>query len=231
VLKLQPATSIRVRCAPDPALRAHLAASREAIEAVWTAERARRGEAVFDGSLLAVTSIARSPAGIEVEASPVSYKAYVAQRQGVPLGLRALGVSGVTLGRWEGRSWVLVGRRASHVTLSPGQLELPPSGSVGEEVVGADGTVGFLAKLLEELEEETGIAASAVTGTAPLGIIEDPGAFLVDVCCRLELAARPPLSPSNEYDELRWVTIEEARLLAAQAPVTPTLPPLVEVLR
>src|SRR5205814_8377197 len=95
---LRAASSIQVSFRPDPALQGRLAERRAAIAAHWEEVRRQRGDAVFDGTLLAVTSVSEGPTGaLEIVAGAVPYSAYLAQRQGMPLGLHALGVSGLLL--------------------------------------------------------------------------------------------------------------------------------------
>jgi 8-oxo-dGTP pyrophosphatase MutT (NUDIX family) len=174
------------------------------VEAIWKAERRTRGDKVFNGQVLALSSFGD---GV-VEAEITDYKTFVAQLRDPSLyedlRVRTLAVSGlVTVG-----NEIIFGRRADHLTQDPGLWELVPSGGI--DVSNSPTDQFFL-----ELEEELGIPKSKVLSTRVFLVVEDLVRHTMDICVMAELSgSRQELESfinrhTGEYSELKWVKSQE----------------------
>ena len=199
------------------------------VEELWRKEQTRRGTSLFNGTLLSVAS--RSPA--RIEAGLTEYRRFVAQRCDptlvARLGVRPLAVSGLM----RCRDGLVFGRRAETSTQDPGRWELVPSGSVDGRAVRPGGHVDLIRQLLEELREETGCSAAAVTSAEPFLLVEDTAQGVIDIGIELvvDLDAESVLAShraaaSKEYDMLRVVPLTELARFVSEA-----RPPLVQVSR
>ena len=169
------------------------------VDAIWAAARAER-PGLFDGRQLVVTAFRDEGPRLSVDVAEVPYRFFYAQHRGVPLGLTALGVTGVVLPRDDdggdgptsvrGRATrVVLGRRSPGVTQHVGAWELIPAGSLSGERVGADGVVDVRGQFLEELDEELGVSAERVERLEVLGIVESIDDAVLDVAISVELRA------------------------------------------
>lgn len=177
-----------------------------AIDAIWATETALRPH-LFDGPILSVTDIAPN----RLTLLRASYRHSLAARRdpgiAARLKLRPLAVSGV-LTCPDG---LVFGRRGADVTQASGAWELVPSGGA----VSAD----LEAQILEELEEEIGLARSQVAVMPPYGLVESDG--VIDVVMPLSTRARRDEIlalhrglASREYAELLICPAEEPKLAA-----------------
>lgn len=178
------------------------------VDARWAQTLSERPDR-HDGSML--TLVGREPDALR--ARFVGYRHYLAQRAepALGLGIVPLAVSGLLV--CEGQ--VALARRADHTTQYPGWLELVPSGGIDATRLRADGSVDWEAQLLVELEEETGLAAHAVTRIVPLSLVRDRVDAVVDLAARIEIApaARATAKTGDEYEALRWLDAAALRAL------------------
>src|SRR5262249_55469071 len=122
------------------------------------------------------------------------------------------------------------------VTQYPRAWELVPSGGVPGSRLGAGDLVDVEGQLLEELEEELGVARAGVRVLAPLGLVEDLDDGVLDVAYRLELAvdanALAGAQRNAEYSALELVPKEGLVdfLGQAGAALAPTVRPLLSLL-
>ena len=199
--------------------------TRDELEAAWRAILERRPH-VFDGDLLSVRAIDVDGGRLRLEVETVGYREYLVQREGLELGVRPLGVTGVT---YIGER-VLIGRRSALVTQYPDRWEPVPAGSVaGPPPEVADGDV-LAEQVLSELEEETGIRRGDVSELTVVGVIEDRADRVVDVCFRLHVEAAgvgdTVAAQADEHSEIRLCPPAEAERLAADAVASvPTMAP------
>lgn len=197
--------TVRIEAAPPPPAPEVLAR----VAAIWRAEKAKRGDALFDGRLFSVSRLA--PPLITGWLAPYSW--YVAGRHDpalrTVLGVRPLGVTGVMICD-EG---IVFGRRASTVATDPDLWELAPSGGVDGEFLTPDGGIDLAAQILNELTEETGLPAAVVTPPPrPVALVEDGSSLVTDVglllrlgCGAAAVRAAFATKASREYTELAVV--------------------------
>lgn len=187
---------------PPPAALARVAA-------IWQAEKARRGDALFDGRLFSIRTL--TPGLITGWLAPYSW--YVAQRRdktlAAALDIRPLGVTGIMICD----DGIVFGRRGGGVETDAGLWELAPSGGVDGEFRTADGAIDLGAQLLNELVEETGLPATLAEATPrPVALAEDGDSGITDVGLLLRIACgaetvRAAFAPlaGQEYAELAVV--------------------------
>ena len=167
---------LKVRLAASPPTVTPDALAR--IEEIWQAEKARRGDALFNGRLFSIDS--SSPE--QITGWLAEYSWFLAQRRDASLypllKVRPLGVTGI-LCCADG---IIFGRRAGHLEMDAGLWELVPSGGVDGSTVDSNEQIDLGAHLLIEMREETGIPATAVS-VPPLAfaMIEDESSRVTDV--------------------------------------------------
>ncbi|MCU1279435.1 MAG: hydrolase, partial [bacterium] len=216
-------TALEIAVSDEPqALDADL---QQAVDASWT-EELRAHPNRFDGPLLSY--LGRD--GNRLRGRFIPYRQFLAQRRSPSLrgrlGVVPLAVTGLVV--CEGHvAWA---RRGDAVTQYPGWWELVPSGGIDRAQLRSDGTVDHVAQLLRELHEETGIAPSLVTRTAPLALVHDRCDDVVDIATLVEVAAAARTIAEQtvarggaEYRALRWVARGDlaAFLAAAADPIVP----------
>ena len=132
-----------------------------------------------------------------------------------------LGVTGRTI--WKNR--VLVGRRGPDVLSYSGAMECCPSGSLDPSFLAKDGKCDLVQAILSELTEETGIAAAYVQSVTPVALYQSTDDGVFDIQCDITLDPSADMSslitPSKEYDQLLWMTKEEAKTIFADRPWVP----------
>jgi hypothetical protein len=150
----------------------------ERVAAIWEFERAKRGEALFNGNLFSVDRVGAA----EITGWLAEYRWFLAQRRDPTLrpALRVnpLGVTGI-LCCTEG---VAFGRRAQNVEMDAGLWELMPSGGVDGSFVSPSGEIDFRGHLLAELREEIGILPTEISKPPTLiAQIEDRASHVTDI--------------------------------------------------
>ncbi len=204
--------------AADPDLRAR-------IDAVWDAEKATRGERLFDGPVFHLAGV--TPERLTLW--PRSYRHDLASRRdptlAAALGLRFVGVTGIVT--CEGA--VVLGRRADYLAADPGLWEPAPSGGLHRP----DPT----GVLLEELREELGLEAKMVDAPTPFALALDGHTGIVDICFRVParlsieaLLARQRDHGTDEYAEVRAVPLPDLPAFVATH-AGRMIEPLPEILR
>jgi hypothetical protein len=182
------------------------------IESIWCAEQARRSTPMFNGELFSLLTQSRD----RLTGRFVEYRWFVAQQRAPELfehlRVRPLAVSGLLVGP----DGVVFGERSMSSTQDPGRWELAPSGGLDRSCLRGDGSVDCVAKLLEELVEETGCPATAVTACEPFVLVEDVESRVFDIGVALRTELRGPEivkrhrdSSNREYTALELVPLAE----------------------
>jgi hypothetical protein len=148
------------------------------IEEIWSAEKQRRKETLFNGPLFSVATA--DPDG--VVGWLAEYKWFLAQRRDPSLG-RILRVCPLAVtGLLVCADGVVFGRRADDVEQDAGLWELVPSGGIDGSASRPDGSIDMVQNLLTELAEETGITASMIASPPqPIALIHDSETNVWDV--------------------------------------------------
>lgn len=168
----------------------------------------------FDGRILHVLRVARNGCGgAAVHVVECAYRFYAVQTGDFDLGVRPLGVKGLT--RRDGR--VLVGRRGPRVSRYAGRWEFAPGGGVepGRSPARA---------LVDELRSETGLRPAREP--VAVAIFFDPEAATWEIVHEVLPAADPLAPKTDEYDELRWCAPED--LPEPLSPAARIMRPLVD---
>jgi hypothetical protein len=155
----------------------------ERVASIWDSERAKRGEALFNGNLFSIDRLGAA----EITGWLAEYRWFLAQRRDPALRpelrVNPLGVTGI-LCCAEG---VVFGRRAQNVEMDAGLWELVPSGGVDGSFVGPSGQIDLAAHLLAELREEIGILATEISAPpTPIAEVEDRMSHVTDVALIIE---------------------------------------------
>lgn len=161
------------------------------IDRRWT-ELCRANPAYFDGRLYHVIGVHRNGhGGASLHVIECAYRFFAVQDREFDLGVRALGVKGMT---WRSGQ-VLLGLRAPTVAFYRNMWEFAPGGSLspGDEPA---------ALIQQELAEETGLAA--ISQPTAVAVIFDPVVRCWEIVYRLS-ADESPLQPGRaEYLDLQW---------------------------
>ncbi len=187
----------------------------ERVEQIWQMEIAKNPK-LFNGTVFSYLKHSATEKITKIEGAFVEYKQFLAQlREPVlDLGIKPIGVSGFTIINENRKKYAVFALRSDDVTEYPGHLELVPSGTLDNSVLGPDGTVRFHDKLREEFEEETGIPASVITGIRSCGLILDRKDQVYDACAIIEASATreqalEAFSTVSEYRKPCFVALED----------------------
>lgn len=185
---------------------------RRRIDGLWEAAVAQSGGRMYDAPILFYQGHETAGGETIVRGVYASYRYFFAHTRRDDLGerVRPIGVSGLTLIDVDATPTVVLGRRGRYVSHYAERLECVPSGGMDDTHARPDGTVDYLAMLLQEFEEEVGLPAARVTSVSPLGLIYDCHGQGYDLCCRLHVAAtvdelRLAAGASEEYVDLMFV--------------------------
>ena len=132
------------------------------------------------------------------------------------LGVRAVGVSAITIFDDGGEDYALAARRAPKMTQYPGLMELVPSGTIDRECADEEGIVRAEAKAIEELHEEAGIPFSRIEQAQAFAFTYDRLDDNYDVCCILRIDARAQelrhgIKHCAEYDDPQIIRVADLK--------------------
>lgn len=199
----------------------------KSVDEIWRSAVAHNST-LFDGTILCVTESDSS--GLRCQ--PVGYRYFFAQQTDRKLkdalNLMAVGVSGLVSLRGK----VFVGIRSDRVTQCPNLFELVPSGSLpAPEPMPApagggglpSGAVDYKHQLLNELQEEAGIAAEEVGSVKPFLLVRDENEAVIDICCAIDLKNLDVMAVieqfrSDEYTELELIAWNRVQSMVRTAP-------------
>ena len=171
------------------------------VDEIWTSEKKRRGNQLTNGKIYLLTGF--SPDSLSI--CPSEYRFVLARRRDPELekhglNIRPLAVTGILLCA----DGLVLGRRGSSVADDVGLWEPAPAGGLSQD--------DPKAQVLEELEEELGIAATTIVSAEACGLIEDVESGVFDIIFRLrtiateqDIRAAYAEKGSDEYVELAIV--------------------------
>jgi len=136
----------------------------------------------------------------------------------------SLAVSGIVL---DNDGWILVGRRRK-VSEYSGRYEFVPSGSLSAKCVnGLD--VNYIQQVIDEFEEESGLASQDILSIDSLGLIMDLKHRVLDIGCKIRVGGSrlKTLIATNEYSDLQWMTMTQV----SDIEVIPTSGALLKLLK
>ena len=210
--------SVRVVIGSDmPVLDAAL--ERE-IGELWRIAQSRVGGGMFNGRVFCADRIGPC----EIVGHWTEFRRLVAQFERPELfgtlQIRSLAVNGVVVGP----DGVVFGRRPARAIYQGGLWQLAPAGSVDPSAVSAAGEVDFVRQVDIELQEELGIAFSAIERVEPIGVVEHAVSHVCDLGIALttslgsDAIRRAHASGGNgEYPELRVIAKTDARQFVKRA--------------
>lgn len=178
------------------------------VDEIWSSEKERRGDQLTNGRIYGLTEFRPNYLSI----FPSEYRYVLARRRDPDLknqglNIRPLAVTGILLSA----DGLVLGRRGSGVTDDVGLWEPAPAGGLSQN--------DPKAQVLEELEEELGVAAATVASVEACGLVEDVESGVFDIIFRLETPATEQdirsayaARGSDEYAELAVVKPSDAQL-------------------
>ncbi|MAG26894.1 hypothetical protein CMI47_15250 [Candidatus Pacearchaeota archaeon] len=205
---------ISVLSVSDSPLENRILENQARIEKIWQ-DALKENRKLFNDKLLSFLGFKDDGGNIRVNGSFVEYKDFLAQKSGLGLGIKPIGVSGVVVVREQDEEYVLFARRSKNVTLYSGFLELVPSGGIDGKYIRPNGEVDYKAQLLTEFCEETGLPESCVKEISELCLMLDSKDNVYDVCCRIDAEAQREVFMegfrSKEYESPVFVKMRELR--------------------
>lgn len=180
------------------------------VESAWH-DLCAQSPRYFNGAILLYTGIDRTDGVIRARVGAYKHHAL----RGV-IGHRRTLLAVTAVVRSDGL--LLLGRRSGAGHDYPGLWELGPSGGVDvpqdRDTLDRD---ALHDEVLREVREEAGITRAA-TLSGPICIVHDSGAGSSDLVVEVGLDDRPTLETNWEYDETRWLTLDELLAWCEQRP-------------
>ena len=132
------------------------------------------------------------------------------------LGVRAVGVSAITIIDNGGEDYALAARRAENMTQYPGLIELVPSGTLDKSCADDEGVVRAEAKAIEELHEEADVSFARIETARAFAFTYDALDDNYDVCCVIRVDAqaqdlRHGIHRRAEYDNPQLVRVADLK--------------------
>lgn len=214
IAPISPSFSLKILNPPHPfSLTAY---EQRRVEQIWDKANRVRGGALFNGKIFSLNTCSEQG----IEGYFVDYKYYLAQlldlslRKVLPI--EAVTINGITCAGNK----VLVGRRSSLVTQYGGYLEFVPSGSI-DPTTASDGEVDYRKALIQELEEETGIASSEILTISLLALIRCEKSCHAELCLKIFLHSSWQnifSFPKREYQKFHWVSERDFKKIMKKHP-------------
>lgn len=173
------------------------------IEEIWKNELIRTQGKLFNGELLSADNFD----GKHLRGHFVEYKLYIAQTRDPSL-MDELRITPICVcGYTTAGDFILIGKRADHVTDYQNYFELVPAGGIDPSAIVKDG-IDIIKQIKIELKEEAGIEAMMVRSIIPSFLIFYPGNRTYEICAKIELdpsVRNLVLERDEEYTELMWI--------------------------
>ncbi len=168
----------------------------EEADRIWE-EKCRRNPNLFNGKIFRFISLDEGLEGLEgLTGEFVGYKDYLCGS-----GIKPVSVTGVI----HTEDAVLIGQRSDEVSVCPGLLETPPSGTIDPGAV-MDSQIDLIRQIRKELFEETSLKEEDILSISPFALIEDKKGGTWEVCFWIPLKKRIEVFPPNrEYEKFFWV--------------------------
>jgi hypothetical protein len=137
----------------------------------------------------------------------LDYKYYIAQRNGLSLGLVPVAVSGVLLSCFERNIYAVLAKRSQNVTQYPGAVEFIPSGGLNDHSLNSIGDLDPLRALKDEFEEEVGLSYDVIDDVEFMSVIKDIRDNVLDICYAMKTNVSPDIIKKHinccaEYDDV-----------------------------
>ncbi len=157
----------------------------------WTALQ-RANPAYYDGRLYHVLGVHRNGhGGCVLHVIDCAYRFFAVQDETFDLGVRALGLKGITTRDGQ----ILMGLRSWRVASYKDMWEFAPAGS-------AEPGIDPARLIQQELQEETNL--STQSPPVPIAVLFDPVLRCWELVYRLEAAPGEPVARPAEYAQLQW---------------------------
>ena len=209
---------------------------KDKISNFWNNDVKSKNETIYNDQVLRFVRINPNN-NAEIEVSYTDYKNIIIDREFLnsSLNISQVGVSGLVINKNGLDSLILFAKRSSNVTEYPNFYELVPSGNLDKSVLSNDGTINYIAKILQEFEEETGLLSSAITNITPFCFVRDNKNHVFDVCCVLEINVDPKILTDSfktvsEFNSPYFVSLENLNSFVCEneSNIVPTSKAIVE---
>jgi hypothetical protein len=180
------------------------------IDRIWAQEQGKRREKLYNRNILNLATIEQEASGRELTLNchPIEYCHYLAQKNGLDLGLTPLAVSGIVFYQDGEEKFFFIGKRSEVVTQYPGRYEFIPSGSIDADLLAGREAGDFSKQLLVELHEELGILAEEVKSLTPFCLIFDKKDRVYDIGIEVEVENSKRIK-IQEYTSLQRISMNE----------------------
>ena len=195
------------------------------VDAIWAAERERRGDRLFNGRVYGLAAYRRDELAIRA----CEYRFALAARRDPALRVQGLDIRPLAVtGVLTCADGLVLGRRGPNVADDAGVWEPAPAGSLSKP--------DPLAQLFEELDEELGLSRSRIVSARACGLVEDAASGVTDIVFRLSTAATGQDiraahagRGSDEYDRVAIVSAADAVRETHRRRMSPVLRPMLEL--
>lgn len=195
----------------------------QAIENVWNDTQSKRGEKpFFNGQIFNVMNIEERDTSMIIVGHAIEYKHYIAQKNGVELGVVPLAVSGLTWFAQGDKKRIVMAKRSTYVTQYPNHYECVPSGSI-------DCPSDYIKQTKSELSEEIGVDDDGIKNIAGFCVIKDTEQGIVLIGVDVEIISNSEFKLNNsEYSEICHVDNDNIGQFMIDNKVVDMMPLLIE---
>jgi 8-oxo-dGTP pyrophosphatase MutT (NUDIX family) len=195
------------------------------IDDAW-AKLCAKNPRYFNSPMLSFESASARNANIRASVRPYMHHAV---RDTIDVGISLLAVTAVVLVK----NRVLIGKRSYDSHRYGGLWELGPSGGIDVPEQGDTiDRAGLVAEARREIEEEAGFVPEVIRHDV-VALIHDHLVGSTDLAVVMEIEQPTSISINWEYDETKWLTLEDLALWCEKAPseLIPTTVALARFLR
>lgn len=204
------------------------------VDRVWEFELKERKNALFNGKIFSVDYAE----GNKIVGHISEYKFFFAQQKKPELyhelKIMPLAISGIL----ECSDGLVFGKRGKQLVQERGIWELVPSGGIDCNNCVAGQSIDYIAQLLTELEEETGLTKQSIQSISPLAVIKNTNSHVIDIGIYLKTILNASMvmrkfdsHQNREYEELHVVNFLEVEKFYEIMPVIDISKKLVQIIR